>query len=527
MLKAALIIDGNEITEWQRNALDEASDLLQIELVLSCTNTRTKKNILKNFLYYILNVFTLKNRLTRRSLLYRNDLKVIEFASIYEKSWHKIPSEVSEELLSSKIDIVIKFGMSLLRIDEPLSKFKILSYHHGDPSYFRGRPAGFYELLQRKSSVGTIVQEISNKLDAGKVWAISHSKIFHHSYKKTSVNFYTNSRFLLRKALVNLSRNTPIDVSTEGKNYKLPSNFLVLKFILLIALRKIKRIFYGAFYEKQWNVATVKKANLVTSSLLNLENSKVANISEDYNFYADPFFSADGKKIRLEALNSKNGLGEILELNTETLTQEEVLFKGNHYSYPFSFVLNDDEYLIPEVASHSSPYILRAPFDSNNKIMLKGMENLRIVDSTIFEDKGVFYLFCGMNSSASDCLYLFYSEGCDKGFIPHPLNPIVIDPSRARMGGRILRLNEKIYRFGQDNSYGYGDGVSICEITSLSISNYDEKIIGNLKIKGACGPHTIDLFNELSAFDFYVDKFSLLASYRRVLPLIFRRLKKR
>ena len=73
MLRVALIIDGSEITEWQRNSLDEASDLLQIELVLSCTNTRTRKNILKNFWYYILNVFALKNRLTRRTPLQCND----------------------------------------------------------------------------------------------------------------------------------------------------------------------------------------------------------------------------------------------------------------------------------------------------------------------------------------------------------------------------------------------------------------------------------------------------------------------
>ena len=70
------------------------------------------------------------------------------------------------------------------------------------------------------------------------------------------------------------------------------------------------------------------------------------------------------------------------------------------------------------------------------------------------------------------------------------------------------------------------DGVSICEITNLSTFNYDEKIIGKLKIKGASGPHTIDLFNKLTVFDFYLDKFSIVAWYRRALHLVLRRLKK-
>ncbi len=118
MLRAALIVDGNEITKWQMDALDAARDLLEIDLVLSCTNTSTKKNISKNFLYYILNIFTLKNRLTRRLPL-RDDVKVIKFSSIYEGAWQRIPVEISEELKNSRIDLIIKFGMSLLRIDEP------------------------------------------------------------------------------------------------------------------------------------------------------------------------------------------------------------------------------------------------------------------------------------------------------------------------------------------------------------------------------------------------------------------------
>ena len=33
--------------------------------------------------------------------------------------------------------------MNLLRIDENLKLPPILSFHHGDPSKYRGRPAGF------------------------------------------------------------------------------------------------------------------------------------------------------------------------------------------------------------------------------------------------------------------------------------------------------------------------------------------------------------------------------------------------
>lgn len=525
MLRAALVIDGAEVTQWQKDALDAVADLLDVKFILSCTNTHTKKNLTKNFLYYLLNALVLKNRLTRKVQLDRKGVPLIEFQSIYEGIWQKIPSSVSREITNSNIDIVIKFGMSLLKIDEVLSKMKILSFHHGDPAYFRGRPAGFYELLSRANSVGVIVQELSNKLDAGKVWAICHSKISHHSYKKTVINFYTNSRFLLRKALINLSKNDPVDIVPNGKNYRLPSNLLVVKFFAVIFMRKLKRIVYGAFYEKEWNIGTVGKIEVKNHLSFNLFEIKSANIATSYSFYADPFFSVDGSKVRVEALNLRNGLGEIVELDAENLTLLNVLLKGNHYSYPFSFLSGNKEFLIPEVASHSSSFILPTPFQIEGKLPLRGLENFRIVDSTVLEKDGRIYLFCGMNSSASDCLYLFSAEAYDKEFEPHPLNPIIIDPLRARMGGRVISHNGCLYRFGQNNSYGYGDGISICQITKLSSCDYEEKIVGSLCFSDARGPHTIDVFEDKAVLDFYVDKFNLFAWYRRIVPYVLRRVR--
>ncbi|BAQ80363.1 glucosamine inositolphosphorylceramide transferase family protein [Pseudomonas sp. St29] len=526
MLKAAIIIDGDSITKWQKDALDAASDLIDVRLILSCTNTNIKRKYTKNLLYYILNYFTLKNHLTNRVKLSHNGIKHVEFKSSYDGSWQKIPDSITDELANSQADIIIKFGMSLLRIEGFLNNYKILSFHHGDPSQYRGRPAGFYEILQNNSSVGTIVQEISNKLDAGRIWAICHSKIHHHSYKNTAINFYTNSKFLLRKALINLSKNSPIDILPNGKNYKLPSNFLVVKFISIIFFRKLKRFFYGAFYEKKWNIATYDKYKILDNSSLLLKEAKQASIIAGYNFYADPFFSADGETIRLEALSSKNGLGQILEVDTETLSQKNILLKGHHFSYPFSFSLGDEEYLMPEVASHSAPYILKKPFNIEKKINLRGLESYRVVDATLIKLNDTIYLFCGMNSNAANCLYLFHSEGIDKDFLPHPLNPVIIDPSRARMGGRIISHNGRLYRFGQNNSYGYGNGVSVCEITKISPTEYEEKLSSSLNFKDASGPHTVDIFENKSVFDFYVDTFSLFAWYRRVIPIVLKLLKK-
>jgi hypothetical protein len=75
-------------------------------------------------------------------------------------------------LRNDEVAAIIKFGMGLLRIpsSEQLS-VPILSYHHGDPAEFRGRPAGFYEMLAGRSVMGQVVQRLSNDLDAGDIVA--------------------------------------------------------------------------------------------------------------------------------------------------------------------------------------------------------------------------------------------------------------------------------------------------------------------------------------------------------------------
>lgn len=524
MIKAALILDDCALAAWQKNALDYASEYLDIQLVLSCTNTANRKQYIKNFGYYALNLFTLKNRQTRKVAYDLKGAKLVSFESIYEGAWQRIPDDIARLIADNGIQLVIKFGMALLRTDGPLASVDIFSFHHGDPSEFRGRPAGFYEMLQKKDKVGTIVQSISNKLDAGKVWAIGHSKMQHHSYKKTAVNFYANSRFLLRKALVNYLNHEPIDIECNGRNYRLPGNLTVLSFLCKLAYRKAARIAYGAFYEKKWNVVTFDAFSVPKQrSTLSVASGTSPMISNGYSFYADPFFSASGELIRLEALNAANGLGEIVEVDRKDLTIRSVLLKGKHYSYPFSFAESEREYVMPEVASHSAPYVLAHPFKEAEKLQLSGLQDKRIVDGTLLKFNDVYYLFCGLNESSADCLFLFHSDSLTGSFEPHPHNPVVVDPGRARMGGRVANVGGELHRFGQNNCFGYGDGVTVSQIVKLSKTDYEERVVGSLSFSDAAGPHTVDIHQSSAVLDYYIDRFSLLAGYRRLLPVLLKR----
>jgi len=523
-IPVALIIDNDCVTRWQNSALKEAAEYIDLKLIVNCKNTNNKKNLTKHFAYYVTNFLCLKNSLTKKIEYEDHHADKVDFDSIYDRGWQSIPPHIVEEIRKRQIKVVIKFGMSLLRINKNITELDILSFHHGDPETYRGRPAGFYELYDNADRVGIIVQKILNELDGGEVFARAYSKITHHSYRKTAINFFKNSKYLLRKALINYKHQKTIKVKELGKNYSLPSNLKVLVFAAKLLTRKFRRLFYGAFVQKYWNIVKFKGLpNIFEGASLSTTSGAVPTIEEQYTFYADPFFSVDGKKIRVEALNKKNGMGEIIELNSLSLINEGVILKGCHFSYPYSIYDNGGEFLIPEVASHSGPFMCNMSETNDRRQYLMGLEGYRIIDATIIFNNGFYYLFGELAENAADCLSLFYSNELKGPYAPHPDNPIVIDPKSARMGGRIIVKDKKIYRFGQDNCYGYGDKITISEIEDLSPQSYSERPVAYLSFKDAKGPHTLDLISGDAVMDFYTDKFSVLAGYRRFLAKISKR----
>jgi len=147
--------------------------------------------------------------------------------------------------------------MGLLRVPDAL-ECRVLSYHHGDPRRFRGRPGGFYELLDDVPTVGQIVQIISNRLDSGAVVAFAETRAQPHSYRATMTEAYRLSPLLMRTAVRNCLSGKVLPIEPTGRNYRLPSNSTVVRFAAKVAATKMRRLIYGAFFEKAWEVASAE-----------------------------------------------------------------------------------------------------------------------------------------------------------------------------------------------------------------------------------------------------------------------------
>ena len=519
----ALVVDNRRIGRWQEDALLEIQDLADVALILNCTNTANKRHPIRHGAYYALNLVSIRNPATREHGIDFGACPVIDFESRYEGNWQWIPDAIVTRLRDSGCRVVIKFGMSLLKMDN-LQGLDVLSFHHGDPRYYRGRPAGFYELLDDAKSIGLMVQKLSNVLDGGQVLALGHAKAYKYSYRQTVEGLYRSSPALLRHAMLNLLAGRQANITPNGKNYRLPSNWLVARFCARLLARKLQRLMYGVFWEKRWNIAVVENLDPTRATALALSDARYPQLPAKYSFYADPFFSADGTCIRAEAMVGTTGRGEIVELDPETLQIRRILLTGPHFSYPYSVFDGGHEYILPEVANHEAPYLLRVTAESTQKIPLRGLEQLRLADSSLIKADERYYLFGGVAGSEASMLQLYVSDAIEGPYHAHRMNPVVMNPLCARMGGRLLLRNDKLYRFGQDNSDSYGNGIRIMEIVKLDTEFYEEQEIGELRFSDASGPHTVDDCNGRAVLDFYVDRFSVLAGYRRLAAMTYSKL---
>ena len=99
---------------------------------------------------------------------------------------------------------------------------------------------------------------------------------------------------------------------------------------------------------------------------------------------------------------------------------------------------------------------------------------------------GKWWLFTSQSElpggSPWDELHLYYSDDpLSDNWLPHPNNPIVSDARSARPAGKVFERNGKVYRPSQNCSRHYGYGFNICEITRMSETEYEERIVSSVE----------------------------------------------
>ena len=524
-LRVGVLVDSPWITQWQLTSMEQCEDLIELVAVVNCTNSTRRRHLFRHFAYYVLSAISLRGRQTKSvpwAPLINDRCEIVDFECQTVGKWQILGDQVRSRIGALNLDVIVRFGMNLIRDAETLPvTHGILSFHHGDPTMYRGRPAGFYEILDDASHVGVIVQELSNKLDAGQIRAIGRYRLERHSYKKTMDHVFSSGTRLLRTALKNCLTDKSIPLETSSKSFQLPSNVIVIRFLFTLLLRKAFRLIQGLFVRRKWeiSIADSKQLDIAHSSIV-LDELTSFSTPRGLEFIADPFTLADGV-IVCEAMPRRRATGRLMTItgDTSSFVDTKGFSQGKHLSFPFVVVHEGTTYILPEMAQ-SGPQAL-CELDSMHSIretvILQGLENDRLIDPVLHFGQGRWWLFAGKAGLEADHLFLWFSDQITGPYEPHPLNPVVTDPASARNAGPILNIGNKYFRTGQNNRRQYGNGVTLNRIVQLDTDTYAEEFVASIRVAKRCGPHTLSLVGERLLIDSYKLQLDLFAWLPRVL----------
>lgn len=136
--------------------------------------------------------------------------------------------ETINKIKALDLDVLLLVGGYGI-IKEPLlrlTRFGILSYHHGNIRKYRGMPPALWELYNGEKEMGVTVQLLSKGLDAGYPVVEKTISIFENdnleSLYKRAVNESVDMMYLALKKIQNIT-NSPIDANELGPVYTLPN----------------------------------------------------------------------------------------------------------------------------------------------------------------------------------------------------------------------------------------------------------------------------------------------------------------
>lgn len=432
-----------------------------------------------------------------------------------------------DRVLALDLDVAIRLGFRILRGRAlHIARHGVWSYHHGDNLVNRGGPPGFWEVMECEPTTGAILQILSEDLDAGRVIYRSQASTSLFSVTKNRTGyFWKSSAFAIRKlrdlyddgpsSLCDPEPNAGAPQAYSRRLYVAPKNRELAPHLRRLVARYARQKWRDLTEIEQWSLAYRFAPNETTGIVPDMAPWRFQKLIPPRDrFWADPFpMRVDGKyHVLFEELEFRSPKGVIcgMEIGPNGPVGEpvKVLERPYHLSYPYTFEWQGERFMIPESVANKTVELYRAvkaPYEWEFDRVL--LENVRLVDATVVEINGLWWMFAGAVSrggSRGDELNLYYAD-CPLGpWKPHRRNPVISDVRHARPAGRPFQVGGQWYRPTQDCSRRYGYAIALRRILWVNPTELVEETVTRLTPDWdprAIATHTINAVDGLTFVD--------------------------
>jgi len=529
-VRVGILVDDLILQEWQKNVIDDIincsfSEVVSVFVCWAPTDRKHswRHNLVRLKIHKTTEIYDiyefLSSKFLSKKLSYARShdirplIQDVPILNVVPQRARGYFDTFSDEdlccLRSLDMDVLVRFGFRILR-GEILSaaRFGVWSFHHGDETAYRGGPSCFWEMTRGESTIGCILQVLTERLDGGRVIYRSHSSCPETFWVgMVREQHYLKSSAFVRRCLTSLYETgelqsaEPAEEGRLGQLYRKPGNARAAWELGRLAFRSLHRSVANAVRYSEWSLA-MREVGDAEPPPSKLDGFRTILESKNWSL-ADPnVVTIEGTTYCfLERCRPGEKKGHIACFrftdDGSPSDAKTVIECEHHLSYPFVFEWIGSIYMAVEAAEASCVKIFEAKaFPLRWVEVSRILEGHAVYDPTLFEHDGDWYLFAAIDEcggGSSDELFLFTSRTPLGPWKPHPGNPVVSDVRVARPAGPLLRSKGRILRPAQDCSRSYGRAINMCEVTELSPTSYEQKPVSRIDPRdlGKLGCHTI------------------------------------
>lgn len=491
-LKFGILCNSPVLHQWQANAIQQLLQHPNFELCLILQNNSEPKKSQSLF-----------NKLFSRTILFRQYetrfLKITakqsvdmsgEFAPIpllkitpnkKGKYSQYFTNDDVETIKKYGLDFIVRFGFGILK-GEILNaaKYGVWGYHHGDENQFRGGPPGFWEIFYSKPTTAAILQRLTPTLDGGVVMKKGYFKTIHHSYAEQVDTLFSHTSSWIKQVGLDILYNDKTFLPpspNKSKIHKAPTNTIFLVFLLKLLYNKIAFKLNSLLRVEIWSIGQLQNTidDLVTTKNL---KAKWWNDDKNLSYRADPFTTKiNGRRAYFfERFNYNTHKGHIAMTWGDNDEEKAVIQNNRHYSYPFIFSHEGENYCLPECFESNGIEIYKIETDGTFTLQKTLLQGLPVVDPTLLYHNNKFWLFFTLKTSLPNAeLYIYHADSLLGDYIPHTLNPVKTDITSARPAGSIFSNGDDSIRPAQNCSETYGGSLVLNRIVTLTETEFKEE----------------------------------------------------
>lgn len=538
VIRVGILCNGQRFPAWQADAIRTLASLDDVEISLlivrDASGQASRLNQLRDPRRLLWTVFN-KGYIERFSKASRPVDLSAELREVPEITCRTEPAGRFGErftandlhaIRAANLDVILRFSFGILKGEIlAAARFGVWSFHHGDEREFRGRPPGFWELVEGQPVVGAILQRLTERLDGGVVLHRGYFKATPHSYRRTRDDALLGSAIwpsvVIRQILSGDTAgllSSPSDTTAPLRSD--PGNGVMLRFLLRQGAAFVRAQFVGFLRASKWTLGIADAP--IHEFLKTVPPIRWINEQPGTRYLADPFAREHRGRIvtLVEDFDYATHRGVISAIDIFSNDRPKVVLDtGVHSSYPYLFSEGSDIYCVPETYQANEVRIYRAvEFPTSWQLFRTILKGFPALDSTVFSHDGRWWLFCTDQREGSNAkLHVFHASTIGGPWEPHRLNPVKTDIRSARPAGTPFVHAGHLYRPAQNNSVSYGGGITITRIDVLTPTRFAEEIVTSIdppKGSHGHGIHTLSAAGNFTLVDGRRDTFVRPAARR-------------